>query len=115
MGSRVVKILVAIEAALILSTLLFLGGAALGLALPRLNPAAGTALGEWLTSPLPSAWTPTPVSPRPPPSPPPPPPPPGAPPRRRLAGDSGRAVSPLLASVGNHARRVRRSAGRRHI
>ncbi|MBM2842979.1 MAG: ctpA, partial [Anaerolineales bacterium] len=63
MGSRVVKILVAIEAALILSTLLFVGGAALGLALPRLNPAAGTALGDWLTSPLPSAWTATPVSP----------------------------------------------------
>jgi len=63
MGSRVVKILVAAEAALILSTLLFVGGAALGLALPRLNPAAGTALGDWLTSPLPSAWTATPVSP----------------------------------------------------
>ena len=63
MGSRVVKILVAIETALILSTLLFLGGAALGLALPRLNPAAGTALGDWLTSPLPSTWTATPVSP----------------------------------------------------
>jgi carboxyl-terminal processing protease len=63
MGSRVVKILVIIEAALLLSSLLFVGGAALGLALPRLNPVAGTALGDWLTTPLPSAWTATPAGP----------------------------------------------------
>jgi carboxyl-terminal processing protease len=56
MGSRAIKVLVAIEAALILGTLLFAGGAVLGLALPRLNPAAGEALADWMTSPLPSRW-----------------------------------------------------------
>jgi len=57
MGSRVIKVLVVVEAALILGTVLFLGGATLGLALPRLNPAAGSALGDWVTAPLPSSWT----------------------------------------------------------
>jgi len=55
MPSRAVKILVAIEATLIVGTLLFVGGAAFGLVLPRLNPAAGEGLADWLTSPLPLA------------------------------------------------------------
>lgn len=57
MGPRVIKILVVIEAVLILGTLLFVGGATLGLAMPRLNPPAAAALSDWLTNPLPSAWT----------------------------------------------------------
>jgi carboxyl-terminal processing protease len=63
MGSRVVKILVVVEAVLIFGTAFFVGGAALGLALPRLNPEAGSALTDWLTSPLPSTWTAAPVGP----------------------------------------------------
>ena len=56
MSSRVVKILVAIEAALLLGSLLFVGGAALGIVLPRVNPPAGAVLGDWLTAPLPQNW-----------------------------------------------------------
>jgi carboxyl-terminal processing protease len=56
MSARVVKILVAIEATLLLGMALFSGGAALGLALPRLNPSAGETLSDWLTAPLPTEW-----------------------------------------------------------
>jgi carboxyl-terminal processing protease len=59
MGSRVVKIVVVVEAVLILGTMLFVGGATVGLVLPRLNPSAGMALSEWLVSPLPTDWTAT--------------------------------------------------------
>ncbi len=59
MASRVFKILVGIEAVLVLVMLFFVGGAALGLALPRLNPSAGTALGDWVASALPSSWAPS--------------------------------------------------------
>ncbi|HMK07686.1 MAG TPA: S41 family peptidase [Anaerolineales bacterium] len=57
MVPRAVKTLVIAESALILGGLLFVGGAAAGLALPRLNPAAGSALSDWVTRPLPSSWT----------------------------------------------------------
>jgi carboxyl-terminal processing protease len=56
---RVIKVIVVVEAVLLIGTLLFAGGAVVGLALPRLNPLAGAALADWLTAPLPDAWTET--------------------------------------------------------
>lgn len=54
--TRILKILIVIEASLLLASLFFAGGASAGLLLPRLNPSAGSALVAWLASPLPDAW-----------------------------------------------------------
>jgi carboxyl-terminal processing protease len=56
MSVRVIKILVAVEATLLVATFLFAGGAGLGLALPRLQPEAGAALTDWVTGVLPAGW-----------------------------------------------------------
>ena len=56
MLSRVLKTIVVVEAALVLASLLFVGGISAGLILPRLNPDAGSALSSWLLSPLPESW-----------------------------------------------------------
>lgn len=60
--SRILKILIAIEAGLLAASLFFVGGAAAGVLLPRVNPPAGTALGDWLAAPLPDAWIAAPPS-----------------------------------------------------
>lgn len=54
--SRIVKILIVIEATLLLTSAIFVGGLGTGLILPRLDPSAGAALAGWLTSPLPDNW-----------------------------------------------------------
>jgi carboxyl-terminal processing protease len=56
MTSRVLKVLVAIEASLLIASLLFTGGAFVGVALPRLNPGAGAAIGDWVAGVLPASW-----------------------------------------------------------
>ncbi len=55
---RVVRIIVVVEAALVVASLLFVGGISAGLLFPRLNPDAGAALGDWLMAPLPTTWQP---------------------------------------------------------
>jgi carboxyl-terminal processing protease len=52
MVPRILKLVVVLEAGLVLASLLFVGGLGAGLALPRLNPEAGSALSTWLLSPL---------------------------------------------------------------
>jgi len=53
---RVVRIIVVVEAALVLASLLLVGGVSAGLILPQLNPDAGAALSSWLVAPLPQSW-----------------------------------------------------------
>jgi carboxyl-terminal processing protease len=53
---KVIKVIIAIEVVLLVGSLFFVGGAAAGLVLPRFSPSAGTALTDWLTSPLPPQW-----------------------------------------------------------
>ena len=56
MVPRVVRIIVVIEAALVLASLLLVGGVSAGLILPQVNPDAGAALSNWLVAPLPQSW-----------------------------------------------------------
>jgi len=56
MMPRVIKIVVVLETVLIAASLFALGGTAVGLLLPRLQPEAAAAVTDWLAGPLPDSW-----------------------------------------------------------